>query len=511
MTSLIDVESAASPNLRSNCFKPADARLPADLFVERVAPFAHKITWFLEHGYVPHYHQMIFHTMRNERGMLRHRHLVAGRRGGKTLSAAWELLYYLLHPQFFHWDVHGIKSDRPLHAWVLTANYPLGRAAWQTFEEVLRQAGLSMGADYKRNLGDKFFEFPNGSLLEYKTADNPQTLRGAGLDILWIDEAAFIPNSEAWNVVRPALTDKSGSIFTTTTPHGKNWFYNTFFTDIALKHPSRGSVEYWSIQNPYFPKEEWEQAKVDFHPLLFKQEFMASFDSMAGIELQGDWLHYYELSDLPRQKDNPSKYDLTTFLGVDPAISLREEADRFAMILLGVHQATGDAYLLEEFASRLTFPEQIEKVMDWVVKYRPSLVGIESNAYQAALEQQLRTMPGLASIIPVMSKGKKEERILRMAPIFRTGRIKLRKTHIEFINEWIDYDSSLKNSNDDVLDATDIALGLAGTLFPEAPRVKDFDPSRPISDINELARRSLPGGDLFDTGKPYDPEMGEEF
>lgn len=496
--------------LPSNNFKPEDARISDTDFALRVAPFGHKLQWFLQQGYVPHYRQMLFHTMRNTDALCRFRHLVAGRRGGKTLSAAWDTLYYLLHPEMFHLDAHGAISSRPIHAWVLTADYPLGRPAWRTFEEVMKQAGMSLGPDYKQNLGDKFFEFSNGSLIEFKTADNPQRLRGAGLDWLWIDEAAFIPSDDAWDVVRPALAEKEGQVVTTTTPHGKNWFYNTFWSPQAVASPRHGRVEYWSIQNPYFPRDEWEELKLTYHPLLFKQEFMASFDSMAGVELQGDWLHYYELMDIPRKADATDKLDVQTFLGVDPAISLSDKADRFAMILIAVDKH-GQGYLLEEFAGRIPFPEQVEKVMDWAAKYRPSLIGIESNAYQAALEQQLRMMPGIASIIPVMSKGKKSERILRMAPMFRIGKVKVRQMHKNFIEEWIDYDSTQKNPKDDVLDAMDIALGLAGALMPELPKASAFDPDRPSSDINELARRSAPGGDLATSSSPYDDMFGEDF
>lgn len=496
--------------LPTNNFKPEDPRIDDTEFAQRIAPFGHKLQWFLENGYVPHYRQMLFHTMRNGEKLCRFRHLVAGRRGGKTLSAAWDVLYYALNPQMYHLDAHARVSDRPLHIWALTADYPLGRPAWRTFEEVMRQSGLQLGPDYKQNLGDKYFEFANGTLIEFKTADNPERLRGAGLDILWIDEAAFIPNEDAWNVVRPALSDKPGIVVTTTTPHGKNWFYNTFWTPEALASPRHGRVEYWSIQNPYFDKEEWEEVKTTYHPLLFKQEYMASFDSMAGVELQGDWLHYYHLSDIPRKSDQPEKMDITTFLGVDPAISLSDKADRFAMILIGVDK-NGQGYLLEEYANRIPFPEQVELVMDWAAKYRPSLIGIESNAYQAALEQQLRMMPGLAAIIPVMSKGIKRDRILRMAPTFRIGKIKVREIHKNFIEEWIDYDSTQKNPKDDVLDAMDIALGLAGALMPELPKASAFDPDRPSSDFNELARRSAPGGDLSIAQGPHDDMFGEDW
>jgi predicted phage terminase large subunit-like protein len=496
-----------------NNFKPTDRKLDRAAFAERVAPFAVKLAWFLSKGYMPHYRQMLFHTMRNNDKMTRFRHLVAGRRGGKTLSAAWEVLFYCLHPEVFHYDAHGREGyDRPLHVWVLTKDYPTGRAAWRTFEEVLRQAGLSLGTDYKRNLGDKFFEFANGSLIEFKTADDPESLRGAGLDFIWMDEAAFISGEEAWLVARPALSDKQGLVISTTTPHGKNWFYETFWSAEALVDEHQGRVEYWSIQNPYFPRDEWEYIKKTYHPLLFKQEYMASFDSMMGVELHGDWLNYYEWKDIPRDPES-KKWQLRLFMGIDPAISLSDKADRFAMALIGVDNR-GQVYLIDQYAGRIPFPDQVQKVLDWYAKWRDKglhVIGIESNAYQAALEQQIAQIGPVAPIIPVISKGKKQDRIMRMSHLFRIGKVKIRSDHRDFVDEWVNYDSTVKNTKDDCLDSVEIALATAGALLPELPSKNEYDPNRPVSDLNELARLSLPGGPLGAPAGRFDPEMGADW
>lgn len=481
-------------------------------YAERISQFGHKYLWFLEHGYAPHYWQTLWHTLQTyDDRLARFRHLVAGRRGGKTIAAAWEVLYYCLHPRQFHWDVHRSESERPLHVWVLTKDYPLGRAAWQKFVEVIRTANLTP-YDVKENRSNKFFEFSNGSLVEFKTADDPESLRGAGLDILWMDETAFIPTREAYLRVRPALSDKEGIVLTSTTPSGKNWFYTEFWSDDALQDPDHGRVEYRSLDNPYFPKKEWALQKRTYHPLLFKQEYMAAFDSMAGKELSGDWLKYYEIRDLPRDKDNPKNYDLRLFMGVDPAISLADEADRFVMSLLGVTKDSTQVYLLEQWAGRVPFPDQVDLIAEWHQKYRPQLIGIESNAYQAALSQQVSRLESLPPVVPIITRGqKKEQRILAMAPLFKIGKVRIRQEHRDFIDEWLDYDSTVKNPHDDCLDSVEIALQTAGALLPIALKVEEYDPDKPISDINELARRSRPGGDMAKQLTDFDPHMGEDY
>lgn len=471
-----------------------------------------KFLWFAQKGYKPHYWQVLFHANTDPESdrLTRFRHLVAGRRGGKTLSAAWDVVFYALHPEAFHMDVHGTNSRKPLHIWVLTKDYPVGMAALLAIREVLEAAGLTHGKEYKENRGNRWFEFENGTLLQFKTADDPESLRGAGLDILWIDEAAFITQSRAWEVVRPALSNKFGIVCTTTTPDGKNWFYNEFWSPAAKAELNSGRVEYRSIDNPYFPSEEFNIARRTMHPMLFKQEYEASFDSMAGKELSGEWLKYYDLSDIEHLKLPDGSWDMNIYVGVDPAISLSDKADRFVITALGVTKDRHQAYLLDQWAGRIPFPEQLDKIEEWFQLYRPNYIGIEKTAYQEALVQQSMRLVGLPPIVPMFTKGKKEHRILSMSPLFRIGRIKIRKDHQDFINEWVDYDSELSNPNDDCLDSMEITLRVAGVVLPgrateTAPML--LSGASTADDWSRLAASHRPSSDQ----RGVDDHLGEEW
>lgn len=476
---------------------------------------ARKLLWFLQQPvpYAPHVWQTLFHGARDAEGrMARFRHLVAGRRGGKTLSAAEDTLYYILHPEEYWLDFFDVNKSDELWAWELSKDYSIGFAAWRTFQETMKNAGLVHNVDFKLNRGEKYIEFLNGGFIQFKTAVDPESLRGAGLNILWMDEAAMMTNADAYNVTYPALSDKEGAVICTTTPKGKNWYYEEFFTGQALRDEQQVTIEYTSIDNPYFPEREWKRAQMRYHPQLFKQEYMARFDSMAGVELNGEWLQFYKTEDLPR-KEGTKMLDLKLYVGVDPAISVRDEADRFVMALIGITQDNSQVYLLDMFADRIPFPEQVDKLREWHIKYRPMLIGIESNAYQAALAQQAMRMANFPPIVPILSKGKKHERILSMAPYFKIGRIRIHKNHRDFVDEWLNYDSSEKNPKDDCLDAVEIALRTAGALLPEMPQDSLFKTDAnemPASNIEELAARDLKKFWSRERAGSYDDEMGEQ-
>lgn len=484
--------------------------------------FPEKFFWFASHGYFPHAYQTVFHGAHRGGRLTPNRHLVAGRRGGKTLSAAWEVLFYALHPHLFHRDVHGIESARPLWIWVLTKDYPTGFASRQTLLDVMRQAGLKRGVDYVENKTERRIEFPvTGTLLQFKTAEDPQSLRGAGLDILWMDEAAFIPDSEAWDVVSPALADKDGCVITTTTPHGKNWLWEEFFDGAALEDDREFRVQYTSIDNPYFKRAVWERYRKRYHPILFKQEFLASFEALHGIALQGDWLNFWtagkadpqaKVESIKQYLGEDGRYNLDLYLGVDPAISLADRADQFAMAVIGITKDRVQGFLLDTYLGRVDFPDQLDLIQTWLLKWRPQYVGIEANAYQRALAQQAARLDGFPNIVPIISKGQKNERILAMSPVFKTGKIRIHQTQKDFIEQWVSFDPEKKNQKDDLLDAVEIALGVAGVLLPIAPHerlVEDYDEPVDHSDIAGLVKAQL--RDLMDDAGPFDPEMGSEW
>jgi len=486
-----------------------------------LANFPVKFWWFATRlePYVPHTWQYLFHGADSGGKLRRFRHLVAGRRGGKTLSAAWEILFYALFPDQYHYDAHGRESNRPLWIWALAKDYQAGRPSLLTFITVLNAAGLVKDKDYKYNRAQQTFEFvESGTLVEFKTANDPQSLRGAGLDILWIDEAAFIPNEDAWNVVRSALGDKEGLMITTTTPWGENWFYEYFFTGDALKDEKQFRVEYTSIDNPYYPQAEWEYNRDHMHPVIFAQEHLASFKAMHGVSLNGEWLKYYVFGNPDTRTDDISvprtddQYDLKLYIGIDPAISISDSADDFAMALIGVNEETGQVFLLDTYLGHIAFPDQLDKIQEWNLKWRPELIGIESNAFQMALAQMSARLEGFPNIVPVFSKGQrrgkvsaKNNRILAMSPLFKIGKVRVRREdQNDFIDQWVSFDAEKENQRDDLLDAVEIALGVANVLLPMAPHVAHFESEGTVdADAAERIRVMKRAKEI------YDPELGD--
>lgn len=195
----------------------------------------------------------------------RFRVIVAGRRGGKTVCGAYEFVRTMLA----NFDFHG---------WVVAPTYKMLLVAE---DEVKRLLECVPWMIKKKSVKDKRITLENGGMIHFRSGDNPDALRGAGLDILWIDEGAFL-KKEALEILRVCVSDKEGKIIVTTTPKGKNWLYDWY---LRGKSGVAGyeSFHWETRENPYFPEAEWTAVEQELPEAFFSQEYKAQFiDGQSG-------------------------------------------------------------------------------------------------------------------------------------------------------------------------------------------------------------------------------------
>ena len=189
--------------------------------------------------------------------------LCSGRRFGKT---------YLCITRLINW---AIEKPGSLN-WFVTANYRMAKQiAWRQLRALVpSEVFLS------KNEAELSIELKNGSVLSLKGADNPDSLRGVSLSALVVDEAAYV-RQDAWEMVlRPALSDQGGPAWFITTPSGLNWFYDLW--ESAENHDDWTRFTYTTIEGGNVPAEEIEAAKRTLDSRTFRQEYLASFETLTG-------------------------------------------------------------------------------------------------------------------------------------------------------------------------------------------------------------------------------------
>ena len=91
------------------------------------------------------------------------------------------------------------------------------------------------------------------------------------------------------------------------------------------------------------------------------------------------------------------------------------------------------------------------------------------------------------------------------------GRVLIRKDQTDFIDEWIDYDSELKNPKDDVLDSTEIALRTAGILLMDTPLIKPKAIIGIDAEWQEFLKTDIEYLSHAEESYNIDPDMGEDY
>lgn len=114
------------------------------------------------------------------------------------------------------------------------------------------------------------------------SADRPDTLEGMHIDGAWLDEAGQM-KYWAWIVIQARLGQRLGRALLTTTPYGMNWLYTEFWKRWRDGDKNYDVIQFTSIDNPYYPKEEFERAKTAMSKEVFEMRYMGQFRKMSGL------------------------------------------------------------------------------------------------------------------------------------------------------------------------------------------------------------------------------------
>jgi len=188
--------------------------------------------------------------------------LAAGRRWGKTRLGTLMCL-----------DV-ALNGGR---AWWVAPSYPMATVGWRGIKHLAKQIPGITAREV-----DRLIELPSGGSIQVRSADNPDSLRGEGLDFLIIDEAAFV-REEAWTeALRPALSDRQGRAMIISTPKGRNWFWRAYQRGVS-GDPEWHSWKLPTASNPFIDPAEIEAARRMLPETIFQQEYLAEFIEDAGL------------------------------------------------------------------------------------------------------------------------------------------------------------------------------------------------------------------------------------
>ena len=268
-------------------------------------------------NYEPHDYQRKLHALQLDLSRrTSYRRFIAaccGRRGGKTYGGAAHFAARVMldleqkiagegrweGAPHHTWDQGEGRVPTPfLHYWVVAPTYALLDEPKKALQHVL---GLVENGGVIVHQTDRRWWLLGGIQIEFKSGDNPKRLVGAGLDGVWIDEAARLKPAVWRDNLRPTLSDKRGWALFTTTPLGKNWFWAEVWArgdagaaeEVAGLDDRRvedilddqfGCIAWVTADNTAVPglAEEMETARTQMSRALFDRNYRASFEAFEG-------------------------------------------------------------------------------------------------------------------------------------------------------------------------------------------------------------------------------------
>jgi len=201
-----------------------------------------------------------------------------GRRFGKGVVGIGEGYKRGIHGGKCRWISPSYASDSFQAGWNMAVNL----------------ANQIPGVDIHQQRKEFSFRRIGGGFLQFRTAEEPDGLRGEGIDFVIFDEAAHIRGlKDIWDLcVRPSLMDRKGSAWFISTPKGHNDFAE-FFKRAEIDKDWRSFI-FPTCSNPYIEKSEIESMRKGLPSLVARQEIDAEFVQLAGMLFKRELIRFID-------------------------------------------------------------------------------------------------------------------------------------------------------------------------------------------------------------------------
>jgi len=255
-------------------------------------------------------------------------------------------------------------------AWWVAPSYKMAAVGWRGIRQLAQQVPGAIV--YKV---DRIAIMPGGGWAQVRSADDPQSLRGEGLDLVIIDECAFTKEAAWVEALRPSLSDRKGGALFISTPKGRNWFWRAY--QRGLEGGEWASWTFPTSANPFIAGDEIEAARENLPERIFNQEFLAQFIEDAGSIFRGVMAAATE-----REQDTPIK-DHKYVFGVD--WGKHNDYTCISVIDMSMRKMVA----MDRF-NQIDYVTQVGRLKALYERFTPILMVVERNSMGEPLVEQLQ-------------------------------------------------------------------------------------------------------------------------
>ena len=218
---------------------------------------------------------------------------------------------------------------------------------------------------------ERRIDFPGGGMIAVRSAHHPDNLRGEGLDLAVLDEAAFMEGRVWPGIIRPMLATSRGDALFLSTPAGHNWFRE--LTKTGLKPDWQDewqSFFYPTASSPLIAPDELGSIQRMTPAHIWDAEYRAHFSADSGAVFRG-------IRAALATDDYPGpRQDRMYVAGIDWGRS----HDYTAIAVIDV---TARRMVALERISQESFSAQRDRLQRICAIWNPSQIWAESNSFGA--------------------------------------------------------------------------------------------------------------------------------
>ncbi len=395
--------------------------------------------------------------------------VVAGRRSGKSRLAAVRLL------------IEGLKCPKGSGVMYVAPTQGQARVIiWDLIHEIGHEIITSS------HVNNAEITLVNGTVIYIRGADRPDTLRGADLWFVVLDEYADMKPVVWEQVIRASLSRHKGGAMFIGTPKGRNHFYDLYQLGQGEDDPEWKSWLFKTADNELIEASEIAAAKRTLSTFSFNQEYLASFDNAGTNIFREEWLKYGEE---PKQGSFFMAVDLAGFEAVgQSAGKAKKRLDQTAISIVKVTDE-GKWFVKKIEFGRWDIRETAVRILKNIREFKPNMIGIERgslfNAVMPYLTDLMRKNNLYAHVEPLThgNQNKNDRVIWALQGMFEHGRIILNSDWDwdEFKDEYLMFPTP--NVHDDLIDSLSMIAQLSVTTYVGDDDDYEYQPLDLISGI----------------------------
>lgn len=395
--------------------------------------------------------------------------VVAGRRSGKSRLAAVRLL------------IEGLKCPKGSGVMYVAPTQGQARVIiWDLIHEIGHEIIASS------HVNNAEITLVNGTVIYIRGADRPDTLRGADLWFVVLDEYADMKPVVWEQVIRASLSRHKGGAMFIGTPKGRNHFYDLYQLGQGEEDSEWKSWLFKTADNELIDPSEIAAAKRTLSTFSFNQEYLAAFDNAGTNIFREEWLKYGEE---PKQGSFFMAVDLAGFEAVgQSAGKAKKRLDQTAISIVKVTDE-GKWFVKKIEFGRWDIRETAVRILKNIREFKPNMIGIERgslfNAVMPYLTDLMRKNNLYAHVEPLThgNQNKNDRVIWALQGMFEHGRIILNSDWDwdEFKDEYLMFPTP--NVHDDLIDSLSMIAQLSVTTYVGDDDDYEYQPLDLISGI----------------------------